>query len=113
MNKIQIYVFHTGSVQVDRAIPLHEKNPLAVTGIFRSKEKKMILPVSVYLIVHPNGNILIDTGWDTKYALEKPKQLLGFVNKISTPIIKKNEGVDIDRNVCNRYRPCFYQSYGL
>lgn len=94
MSKIQVYVFHTGKVRVDRAIPLHEKNPLAIIGIFRSKKKQMILPVSAYLIKHPKGNVLIDTGWDTKYADEKPKQLFGMVNRISSPIIEENEGID-------------------
>ena len=94
MSSLKLYIFHTGKVRVDQAIPLHENNPLAVTGLFRSKKKKMILPVSAYLIVHPKGNILIDTGWDTKYAYERPKQLLGIVDKISAPIIKVKEGVD-------------------
>ena len=94
MNKITLYIFHTGKVRVDQAIPLHEHNPLAVTGFLRSKKKKMILPVSSYLIVHPKGNILIDTGWDTKYAHERPKQFLGLVDKISAPIINEDEGVD-------------------
>ena len=30
MSKILVYIFHTGRVQVDRAIPLREKNPLAL-----------------------------------------------------------------------------------
>jgi N-acyl homoserine lactone hydrolase len=94
MNKIKVYVFHTGKVRVDKAIPLHENNPLAVTGLFRSKKNKLILPVSVYLIVHPQGNILIDTGWDSKYEKERPKQLFGLVDKISAPIIEKSEGID-------------------
>lgn len=94
MNKIELYVFHTGKVKVDRAIPLHERNPLAVTGLFRGKAKKMILPVSAYLIVHPKGKVLIDTGWDTKYAFERPKQLLGIVDRISAPIIGENDGID-------------------
>lgn len=94
MNKIKIYIFHTGKVKVDRAIPLREKNPFAVTGFFRSKDKQMILPVSAYFIVHPKGNILIDTGWDTKYAHERPKELLGMIDKISAPIIKSDEGID-------------------
>lgn len=94
MNKIELYIFHTGKVRVDKAIPLHEKNPLALTGVFRSKKKQMILPVSAYLIKHPKGNILIDTGWDTKYAHEKPKQWFGMVNQISAPIIKEHEGID-------------------
>lgn len=94
MNKIELYIFHTGKVKVDRAIPLHECNPLAKTGIFRGDAKKMILPVSTYLIVHPEGNVLIDTGWNTKYAFERPKQLFGMVDRISTPIIGENNGVD-------------------
>lgn len=91
---IEVHVFHTGSVKVDQAIPHKEKNPFALTGFMRSKEKKLVLPVSCYLIQHPKGNILIDTGWDTIYAKESPKQLLGAVNKISKPIIGEDEGID-------------------
>lgn len=39
MDKIKVSIFHTGKVRVDQAIPLHEHNPLAVTGLFRSKKK--------------------------------------------------------------------------
>lgn len=91
---IKVHVFHTGKVKVDQAIPHHENNPLAVTGLFRGKEKQMILPVSCYLIQHPKGNVLIDTGWDTKYAYETPHQMFGLLNKISAPIIRKDEGID-------------------
>ena len=94
MDKIKLCIFHTGKVRVDRAIPLHERNPLAVTGFFRSKAKQMVLPVSSYLIVHPRGNVLIDAGWDTRYAHERPKQLFGMVDRISAPIIAENEGID-------------------
>lgn len=94
MDKIELYIFRTGNVRVDRAIPLHERNPFAVTGLFRGKAKKMILPVSVYLIVHPKGAVLIDTGWDTKYAFERPKQLFGMVDRISAPMIERDGGVD-------------------
>lgn len=94
MDDIILHIFHTGKVRVDRAIPLHEHNPIAVTGLLRSRKKQMILPVSAYLIEHPKGKILIDTGWDTKYATERPKQLFGMVNKVSAPIIKTNEGID-------------------
>lgn len=91
---IKVHVFHTGSVKVDQAIPLHEKNPLAVTGFLRGKTKKRILPVSCYLIEHPKGKILIDTGWDTKFAKERPKEWFGLVDKISGPIIQEDEGID-------------------
>lgn len=48
MDKIKVYIFHTGKVRVDWAIPLHEKNPLAVIRLFRSREKQMALIVSAY-----------------------------------------------------------------
>lgn len=99
---IKIHIFHTGSVIVDQAIPLHEKNPLAVTGFFRGKEKKMTLPVSVYLIEHEKGNILIDTGWHSKYAAERPHQLFGLLDKVSSPVIKEGESID-----------CWLQELGL
>lgn len=94
MSSIKVYIFHTGKVRVDRAIPLHENNPLAKTGFLRGKDKKLLLPVSAYLIVHPKGKVLIDTGWDTKYADERPRQMLGFVDKISAPVIGRGEGID-------------------
>jgi len=91
---IRAHIFHTGEVIVDRAIPYHESNPLAVTGLFRSKDKKLTLPVSCYLIEHPKGKILIDTGWDTKYANERPHRFFGLLDSISTPVIGGTDGVD-------------------
>lgn len=91
---IKVHVFHTGLVRVDQAIPLHENNPLAKTGVFRGEKKKRSLPVSCYLIEHPRGKILIDAGWHSKYAKEKIKGYLGMVDKVSKPIIKEDESVD-------------------
>lgn len=88
---MKIHIFHAGSVLVDQAIPYREKNPLAVTGFLRGKDKKMELPVSCYLIEHPKGKILIDTGWDSKYASERPNV---FLNSISRPVIKNGASVD-------------------
>lgn len=92
---VKVHIFHTGSVVVDQAIPHKEKNPLAVTGLFRSKKKKVKLPVSCYLIEHPNGKILIDTGWDSIYVKEKPNV---FLNSISRPVIGQGESVDCKLN---------------
>lgn len=55
MDKLKLYIFHTGKVRVDRAIPLHERDPLAVTGLFRGKAKPMILPVSAYMELCAQG----------------------------------------------------------
>lgn len=94
MNKIKVHIIHTGKVKVDRAIPLHEKNPLAVTGLFCGADKSMILPVSAYLIEHPKGYILIDSGWHSKYTSEKPHRFFGLLDRMSTPIIKDGESID-------------------
>ena len=91
---IKVHIFHTGQVIVDDAIPHGSKNPLAVTGIFRSSDKKRTLPVSCYLIEHPKGKILIDTGWDSKYITEKPKRFFGLLDSMSTPVVKQGDSVD-------------------
>lgn len=64
--QIKIHVLHTGLVKVDKGLPFHDdfRNPLAFTGLFRSHKNKILLPVSSYLIEHPKGLILIDTGWN-------------------------------------------------
>ena len=40
--KIKIHVFHTGDVGVDPAVPFRDvsRNPIAYTGLFRSKKKE-------------------------------------------------------------------------
>lgn len=91
---IRVHIFHTGQVIVDRAIPYHERTLLAVTGLFRGKDKKLTLPVSCYLIEHPMGKILIDTGWDTKYVHERPHRFFGLLDSISTPVIGETDGAD-------------------
>lgn len=89
-DQIKIHVLHTGTVIVDEALPFHRDTdkPLDWTGLFRSKKKHRIeIPVSAYLIEHPQGLILVDTGWNT---LNRNHQLrnLSFqwpVNKANLP----------------------------
>lgn len=66
MTTIKIHVLHTGLVKVDAGLPFHDKfrNPLAYTGVLRSHVNQVTLPVSSYLIEHPKGLVLIDTGWN-------------------------------------------------
>lgn len=91
---MKIHIFHTGMVRVDQAIPYREKNPLAVTGLGRGQDKKLLLPVSCYLIEHPNGNVLIDSGWHSRYAAERPGEFGGLLDRISAPVIQAGESVD-------------------
>lgn len=65
MSEIKIHVLHTGEVCVSPDLPFGGENCSAVkaSGIFQSKSSRLWLPVSVYLIEHPKGLILYDTGW--------------------------------------------------
>ena len=61
----KIHILPCGSTIVDEALPFSNKskNPLAFTGILRGKKHKISVPVTAYLIEHPKGLILVDTGW--------------------------------------------------
>lgn len=57
------------------------------TGAFRSKNHLVEAPVSVYLIEHPKGLVLIDTGWHTDNREHQFKNLRHqyFANKAVLP----------------------------
>lgn len=80
LESIDVRVFHTGSVYIDRALAFREKtlHPMPYTGWFRPKSKKLWVPVSVYLINHPDGLVLVDTGWHTDIRKNQRKHL-GFL----------------------------------
>lgn len=65
--EIAVHVFHTGSVYIDQALAFREVtwNPVPFTGWLRPTSKKLWVPVSAYLIDHPDGLVLVDTGWHT------------------------------------------------
>lgn len=65
MSKIKIHVFHTGEVCVAPDLPFggDHSNAIKASGVFGKKEDRLWLPVSAYLIEHPKGIFLVDTGW--------------------------------------------------
>lgn len=65
MAGIKIHVFHTGEVCVSPNLPFGRDNcnVIKASGIFEKKENRLWLPVSAYLIEHPRGRFLVDTGW--------------------------------------------------
>ena len=65
MSTIKIHVFHTGEVCVAPALPFGGEHctPIKASGIFGRKADRLWLPVSSYLIEHPRGLFLVDTGW--------------------------------------------------
>lgn len=73
---IKIHVFHTGEVRVSPYLPFggDHCNLLKASGITTPKDDWIWLPVSVYLIQHPKGLILVDTGWHRDMSPDKKKQ---------------------------------------
>lgn len=60
---VKIHIMHCGEISVSPVVPngrlsLHG----ALGGIGMPDERRVSLPVSCYLIEHPNGRLLIDTG---------------------------------------------------
>lgn len=95
MSNIKIHVFHTGYVRVSPYLPFggENSNILKASGIFLSKDKHINLPVSCYLIEHPKGLILFDTGWNrdmsSKGIYDKKAQIKSLGSYI---LYKTNQG---------------------
>ncbi|BCN31908.1 hypothetical protein bsdtb5_32030 [Anaeromicropila herbilytica] len=104
MDKIKIHVMHTGYVCVSPDLPFGGENCSAIkaSGIFGRKENRLWLPVSVYLIEHPQGKILVDCGWHRNMSpngtLDKAAQIksLGslFLYLVNQGKIEKGAAID-------------------
>ncbi|WP_225048618.1 N-acyl homoserine lactonase family protein [Lacticaseibacillus kribbianus] len=102
---IKIHVLHTGLVKVDKALPFHGlyRNPLAFTGLVRSEANQVTLPVSSYLIEHPKGLVLIDTGWNKLVRTSNWREL-GPQVQINTAYLPAGWAID-ERLAALGYRP--------
>ena len=97
-NKIKIHILHCGATIVDKTtIFMPEKkplNPFAILGLFRSQKHRIKIPVTVYLIEHPKGNILIDTGFNKTVRTSPVKELTLLHYLVNKPLQKPGESVD-------------------
>lgn len=104
MAKIKIHVFHTGKVCVtpELAFGGRHSNIFKASGIFSPKSKKIWLPVSVYLIEHPKGKILVDCGWGRDMSpngvFDKKAQIKSLgarvLYRVNQGVIPKGEAAD-------------------
>ncbi|WP_421943283.1 N-acyl homoserine lactonase family protein [Pedobacter sp.] len=85
MGTIRIHVLHCGNLNFDEAAAFHENtlHPMPYSGILRSKRHQINVPASAYLIEHPKGLILIDTGWHTDIRIDQ-KKYLGWLYSLSS-----------------------------
>lgn len=91
---IKICVLRCGYVYTDESVPDKSKsrNPYAYTGIFRGGHR-VRLPVFTYLIEHPKGRILVDTGWHTAVRYNQREHLSWQINLASKAILPKGEAI--------------------
>lgn len=96
MGKIKIHVFHTGQVCIapDLAFGGQNSNIIRASGIFSSKSKRLWLPVSVYLIEHQKGKILVDCGWSRDMSPNGTYDKKAQIKSLgSFPLYLVNQGV--------------------
>lgn len=96
MTGIKIHVFHTGEVCVAPDLPFggDECNIIKASGLFTKREDRLWLPVSAYLIEHPeHGRILVDTGWERAMSPNGEYDRKAQIESLGSPILYKvNQG---------------------
>lgn len=96
MQNIEIHVLHVGNVRVSSNLPYGGEScsKLKAAGIFEKAEKRLWLPVSSYLIKHPKGLILVDTGWHREMSPEGTFDKKAQVKSLGTfPLYMVNQGI--------------------
>lgn len=96
-------MLHTGSVCVSPDLPFGGEtcSPLKASGLFGRKPERLWLPVSAYLIEHPAGLVLVDTGWHRDMSpagvLDKKAQIASLGSSllyhINQGVLPKGEAV--------------------
>ena len=92
---MKIHVLHTGEVRVSPHLPFggEHSNLLKASGLTTPKRDWLWLPVSVYLIEHPKGLILVDTGWHRSMSPRGVFDTAAQVKSLGSPLLYKvNQG---------------------
>lgn len=98
-DKVKVSIIHTGLAIVDRSTIFAPSHPLrfprlAMLGIGRSEKDKLAIPVSTYLVEHPKGRVLIDTGFHKRVQTEPIKELTYIHYRINKPVQRPGEAID-------------------
>jgi N-acyl homoserine lactone hydrolase len=93
MGNMKLYCFDVGKVQLDKSF--------VTAG--RGMGQQYAGPVHVFLITHPKGNVLFDTGMDID-VIHNPEKCWGPVAKVFVPIMSKGEDI-VSQLTTLGYRP--------
>ncbi len=69
---MKIHVLHCGYIRVSETVPYGNRVNLRDTGrqLLIPERKRIELPVCVFLVEHPKGLLLVDTGWSREISPE-------------------------------------------
>lgn len=96
MSNIKIHVFHTGKVFVSPYLPFggDDCGTLKASGLLDRRKDRLRLPVSAYLIEHPAGRFLVDTGWAREMSPSGRLDMMAQIRSLGTPMLYAiNQGV--------------------
>lgn len=95
MSKISIHVIQTGFITVNRTVTTQTKslNPLTKLGFISCKKNRKQYPIACFLIEHPKGLILVDTGWHKRVRKEEHKEL-GLQRLIHRATLPEGQSID-------------------
>lgn len=94
MSNIKIHVFRCGDVCVSPYLPFggDDCNIIKAAGITTRKKDRLWLPVSAYLIEHPKGKIVVDTGWHREMSPNGTYDAKAQIKHMSLPLYYVNQG---------------------
>ena len=90
---MKITTIKTGSTLVSSAVPDRSthKNPIAYTGLFQRRSKRISVPVKCFYVTAADHHILIDAGW-SKEVITHPIRHLGIALWFaSEPVMREEE----------------------
>lgn len=96
MATIRIHTLHTGKVCVSPDLPFGGEDcpPWRAAGLFTSLKNRLWLPVSVYLIEHEQGLVLVDTGWSRSMSPEGVLDKRAQIKSLGSRLLQRvNQGV--------------------
>lgn len=96
MQKVKVHILQTGKVCIvpELAFGGDHCSTIKASGILASKKKREWFPVSVFLVEHPDGLLLLDTGWDRSMSPEGVFDKKAQINSLGSRILYEvNQGM--------------------
>ena len=90
---MKIITIKTGSTLVSSAVPDRSthRSPIAYTGLFQRRSKRISVPVKCFYVTTADHHILIDAGW-SKEVVDHPIKHLGIgLWFASEPVMREDE----------------------